>query len=174
LQNPMGANLIEDRNYVLGHTSSLDYLHSRHLNGNVNLNFFLTDTDNGTIYRGALIERSNYTFFSRSGRKRILAKIYQEFEYEKYSSNYETASYLRLLMGTSYYPTNYLELGGEIFYEKNEPQDFDIMSLSVMAAMSFSALTAETRYSYGVAQLKSGEFDERKEHLFEAKLRKSF
>ena len=91
-----------------------------------------------------------------------------------YSSDNYDANFFRLLVGASYFPTTYLTLGGEMEYRRYDPQEKEDLALSVMAAMDFQKLSCVTRYSYGVSKFDSDSYDERKEHLFEAKIRKYF
>ncbi len=161
-------------NYLLGHTSTLEYSPFRNFKSRANLNFILKDTDDGSIYVASLLESSEYTFFSRAGRKRALARVYQEFQYEKYYSDFTTASFLRFNLGASYYPFSTLELGGEISYTKRAPLDSSSLALTTMAMLHFSKLSCEARYSYGIGKVSDQSYDEHKEHLFEAKVRKTF
>lgn len=161
-------------NYVLGHSSSLVYSPFRNFRSRTNFDFTLRDTDNGKVYEAYLLERGDYTFFGLSGRRRTLAKVYQEFQYEKYSSDFTTASLMKFTLGASYYPFSTLELGGELSYKKWDPADASSIALSTMAAMTFSQLYCEARYSYGIGKVSNQLYDERTEHLFEAKVRKSF
>ena len=161
-------------NYVLGHSSSLVYSPFRNFRSRTNFDFTLKDTDDGKVYEAYLLERGDYTFFTLSGRRRVLARVYQEFQYEKYSSDFATASLIKFTLGASYYPFSTLELGGELAYQRFDQSDASTLSLSTMAAMTFSKFYCETRYSYGIGKVSNQLYDERTEHLFEAKVRKSF
>ncbi|MDG5467815.1 hypothetical protein P9J64_05685 [Deltaproteobacteria bacterium IMCC39524] len=163
-----------DVNYILGHSTKVEYFSSRNFKSKANFKFALKDTDNGKVYQGSFFEESEYSLFSRTGRRRALGRLYQQFEYEKYSSDFNTASYLKLLLGATYYPMSYFELGGDIYYETYDQLGIDQIALSVLARLTFSRLTCETRYSYALGKLDDGNYDKRTEHLFEAKVIKTF
>ena len=103
-----------------------------------------------------------------------VARLYQSIEYKKYSSDAYSPSELTFLVGGSYFPRQYFELGWDLSYEAYEPQGAKIITGGVTARLNFSRLSFETRYAYGFNKEDDGFIGDRKEHLFETKLKKTF
>ncbi len=161
-------------NYIIEHESEVSYSPNRAFESTVSFDYSWIDTDNEDAYRGSFYEQSQYSFYSLSGRIHKVSEIYQEIEYEEYSSNDITASYLKMLAGIGYFPRPFFELGGELLYEAYDPEDIKTLQVSVVASLAFAQMKCETRYSYGLSKVNDASFDEQKEHLFEAKIKRAF
>ena len=176
------SNLITGRtsgakiNFMLTNQSLISYSPNRNFYSRANIDYSWADfEDFGTEYQFALSERSEYKFFSLSGRRRSLGAVYQEVEYEKYSSSdNKSASYLNVLFGASYLPLSFLTLGGEISYSHYQPSESKTLEFRTLVAADFVQFQCQVNYAYGIGKPNNGTVNEIKEHMLEATVRKTF
>ncbi len=163
-----------DPKFVVEHSSSFAYLPNRNFESTARFDFAWTSAEDDNIYQAYLLQHSQYTFYSVRGYIRKLADVYQDLEYEDLQSDYADSRYFALTFGGNYYPYRIFELGGEIIYEMFDPEDISTFKFRARAAVNFSKLQCEARYSYGLGTSGSAKADNREEHLFEAQVKKQF
>jgi len=164
----------QEPNYVLSHDSSLTYRPNHLIKSEIDVEYEYIDLDSGYLSNLIIKERAQYSLLSKKGRIRELGLVYQSAEYTSIYGRPETVSFFELLFGVSYFPTPFLQLNGEVSYEAYDPEGANSLRFSTFAALAYEKLTFEVRYEYGLGKVSSRNVDERQEHFFETKLKKSF
>jgi hypothetical protein len=163
-----------DVNYVLNHESAVQYYPLHNFKSKARFTFSLYAGDDDNSYRSKFNQSSKYTFYSNSGHIRELGSVYQEASYEKnYSAGFST-SYFKFSTGVGFFPYRFLELGGDIMYEYFDPFGAKLLTATTAATFNFEKLVCEVIYSYGMGKFDDRQFDERTEHVFEAKVKRIF
>ena len=164
----------QEPNYVLSHESSLTYRPNHLIKSEFDVDYEYIDADRGYLSNLRIKERTQYSLLAKRGRIRELGLFYQSAEYTGVYGGPETVSFFNLLFGVSYFPTRFLQLNGEVSYEAYEPEGVNSIRFSTFAALTFEKMAFEARYEYGLGKVNSINIDDRQEHLFETKLKKSF
>jgi hypothetical protein len=164
----------EDVNYVLKHESEVQYYPLHNFKSKARFAFSLYADDDDNSYKSEFDQKSQYTFYSKSGNIRKVGSVYQEAEYEKNSRGGLSSAYFKFLAGVGFFPSRFLELGGDIAYEYFDPMGIKLLTATTAATLSFEKLVCEVIYTYGLGKFDDGQFDERTEHLFEAKVKRIF
>ena len=163
-----------DVNYMLRHESAVQYYPLRNFKSNARFTFSLYADDDDNTYVSEFDQKSEYTFYSKSGSFREVGSVYQEAYYEKNSKGGSSSAYFKFLTGVGFFYSRFLALGGDIAYEYFDPTGIKLLTATTSATMSFEKLVCEVIYSYGMGKFNEVEFDERTEHMFEAKVKRLF
>lgn len=173
-QRSRAVGSVGEVDYTYYHSSKARYRPTRSFEASGRIDFDWQHGKLGDTQHLVLSQDLNYTIYSVNGFVRKLAELYQTYQHEQFYAEDGDIGEVEFTLGANYYVTRVLRLGARTSYVAYDPEGIEEIELRGLVGVDYAKLQCEVSYSYGLGRDDDGLVEDRKEHLFEARVRKIF